>query len=134
MKASGLLHPQLAGLVAGLGHGQLLSIADAGLPIHPWTQRVDLAVRCGVPSFADVLQAICGELVFERVIVARESSEVDGAPLERALTSVYGEHQPPRDVVDHERLKQLSDDSVAVVRTGECTPYMNVVLVAGVSF
>jgi D-ribose pyranase len=134
MKARGLLHPQLAGLVAGLGHGQLLTVADAGLPIEPRTQRVDLAVRCGVPSFADVLQAICAELVVERVIVARESSEVTGAPLERVFASVYGDQQPPREVVDHDRLKQLADASVAVVRTGECTPYMNVILVVGVSF
>lgn len=134
MNRSGLLHPQLAGLVAGLGHGQLLTIADAGLPIGPHTPRVELAVRCGVPSFAAVLEAIAGELVVERVIVAREAADVVGSPLEQALASAYGDQQPPREVVDHERLKQLADGSVAVVRTGECRPFMNVVLVAGVNF
>jgi ABC-type ribose transport system, auxiliary component len=134
MKRTGLLHPQLAGLVAGLGHGQLLTIADAGLPIDPRTQRVELAVRCGMPSFADVLEAIATELVVERVIVARESADVAGAPLEAALVAAFRDQQPARETVDHERLKQLADASVAVVRTGECTPYMNVVLVAGVGF
>lgn len=134
MRANRLLHPRLAGLLAGLGHGQLLTVADAGLPIDPRIERVDLAVRCGVPSFEDVLAAIAVELLVEQVIVARESSEVAGAPLERALASVYGDHQPPRETVEHDRLKQLAAASVAVVRTGECTPYMNVVLVAGVGF
>lgn len=134
MKPNGLLHPQLSALVASLGHGQLLTIADAGLPISADTQRIDLAVRCGVPSFAEVLEAVAAELVVERFLVAREAAGVDGAPLEGALASAFGNDQPAREVVDHERLKELADRSVAVIRTGECTPYMNVVLVAGVSF
>lgn len=132
MRPSGILHPQLAGLIAGLGHGQLITVADAGLPIDPAAQRIDLAVRCGVPSFAAVLAAIAAELVVERIIVARESGQ--GGPLDAALAAAFGDHEPPRDVVDHERLKALANSSVAIVRTGECTPYMNVILVAGVSF
>jgi D-ribose pyranase len=134
MKPAGLLHPRLAALVAGLGHGQLLTVADAGLPIDARTERVDLAVRCGIPSFGDVMGAIVAELVIERLIVAREAADVPGAPLERALAMAFGDHQPPCEVVDHQRLKQLANGSVAVVRTGECTPFMNVVLVAGVGF
>lgn len=134
MKGRGLIHPALAELVAGLGHGQLLTIADAGLPIHPSVRRVDLAVRCGVPSLADVLEAIVGELAVERIIVATEAGGVDGRPLERALASAFGDRLPPREAVDHERLKQLADASIAVVRTGECTPYSNVVLVAAAGF
>jgi D-ribose pyranase len=134
MKRGGLLHPQLAGLLAGLGHGQLLTIADAGLPISSNPQRVDLAVRCGVPSFRDVLQAVAAELVVERLIVASEAAGLPGAPLEAALVAAFGDDQPPREAVGHQRLKELADRSVAVIRTGECTPYMNVVLVAGVGF
>lgn len=134
MKRNGLLHAQLAGLIAGLGHGQLLTIADAGLPISPHTQRIDLAVRCGVPAFIEVLRAVAAELVVAQVVVAGEAAGVPGAPLEAALVSAFGDDQPPREVVDHERLKELADGSVAVIRTGECISYMNVVLVAGVSF
>ncbi len=132
MKASGILHPRLAALVAGLGHGQLITVADAGLPIGATTERIDLAVQCGVPSFRDVLAVIAQELAVERVIVAREAGT--GGPLEAALVEAFGERLPPREIVDHEQLKALADHSVAVVRTGECTPYMNVVLVAGVTF
>jgi len=39
-----------------------------------------------------------------------------------------------RRVVSHDELKRLSHRARAVVRTGECTPYANLMLVAGVTF
>jgi D-ribose pyranase len=38
------------------------------------------------------------------------------------------------DYVAHDALKRLSRDARAVIRTGEATPYANVVLYAGVIF
>ena len=35
MKRAGLLHAELSGLIAAMGHGDLLVIGDAGLPV-PW--------------------------------------------------------------------------------------------------
>jgi D-ribose pyranase len=40
----------------------------------------------------------------------------------------------PVDTVGHEEFKQRCRDSRAVVRTGEATPYANVILKAGVPF
>jgi D-ribose pyranase len=37
-------------------------------------------------------------------------------------------------LVSHEALKQLSRNARAIVRTGECQPYTNIALVAGVVF
>ena len=36
--------------------------------------------------------------------------------------------------VEHERFKALTANAVAVVRTGECTPYANIILKSGVFF
>jgi D-ribose pyranase len=36
--------------------------------------------------------------------------------------------------ISHRELKRLSEQARAVVRTGECTPYHNVVLASGVTF
>jgi len=38
------------------------------------------------------------------------------------------------DHITHEELKILSAEAVAIVRTGEFTPYANVILVSGVVF
>ena len=126
-----LLQPELAAIVAGLGHGQTLVVLDAGMPIEAGPKRIDLAVRCGVPGFKDVLEAIAAELAVERVVIAREADE-RGRELRRMLDQTLGDI--PITVVSHEELKGACASAVAVVRTGECTPYFNAILVAGVSF
>lgn len=129
----GILHPELAAVIAGLGHGQRLVIADAGLPIPADVPRIDLAVRCGVPSFAAVLAAVASELAVERVVIAAESDTIGHGRI-RDFVGGAIDQAVPIDVVSHEELKELSTGAVAIVRTGECTPYLNVVLIAGVSF
>jgi D-ribose pyranase len=132
----GLLHPALARIVAGIGHGQTLVLADAGLPIPPGVERIDLAVTCGVPGLAPVLEAVVAELAVERAIIAREASEAPASgkeSLPQLLSRVLSPGTPV-EAISHEELKARSAQAVAVVRTGECTPYWNVILVAGVSF
>lgn len=128
MKKSPLLHAELSRVIASLGHGDLVVIGDAGLPIPDGPQRIDLAVTRGVPAFDDVLGAVLAEMQVERVMVAHESfvdgrvpawAELAGAPVER---------------LSHDELKRLSARARAVVRTGECTPYCNIVLASGVVF
>ncbi|MEJ8847929.1 D-ribose pyranase [Variovorax rhizosphaerae] len=131
MKRTALLHAELSRVIAGMGHGDLLVIGDAGLPIPPGPQRIDLAVTPGVPRFADVLAAVLSELQVERAVIALEACAAGGS-------------QPPEwcaplqpvdiEMLPHARFKQLCADAKAMVRTGECTPYMNVLLYAGVAF
>jgi D-ribose pyranase len=132
-EVGGLLHPELAAVIAGLGHGQRLVISDAGLPIPPGVRRIDLAVRCGVPSFADVVSVVGAELAVERVVIATESDTIGHGRIREILARAL-DSRVLVEVVSHEELKEMSASAVAVVRTGECTSYLNVVLVAGVSF
>jgi D-ribose pyranase len=39
-----------------------------------------------------------------------------------------------RELLSHEQFKVLSRQARAIVRTGECAPYCNIVLVSGVTF
>lgn len=131
MKKQGVLNHQLAGTIARMGHTDTLVIADAGLPIPQSTERIDLAVTAGVPSFLDVLRAVAGELVVERVTIARELAEGNPAlvgEIERLIPGVA------IDAVPHGEFKVRTRSAMAVVRTGECTPYANVILSAGVAF
>jgi D-ribose pyranase len=70
VRDTGLWHPRLAALVAGLGHTETIVVADAGLPVPPGVEVVQLAVTRGVPPFLAVLDAIAGELVVEAATVA----------------------------------------------------------------
>ncbi|WPH19903.1 D-ribose pyranase [Variovorax paradoxus] len=130
MKRTALLHAELSQVIAALGHGDMLVIGDAGLPIPDGPRRIDLAVARGVPLLADVLQAVLTEMQVESVVVADEA--LNGA---KALPAWYPQSlgMAPQ-TVPHEEFKRRSAKARAIVRTGECTPYANIMLIAGVSF
>ncbi|GAA3209842.1 D-ribose pyranase [Dactylosporangium siamense] len=125
MRDSGLWHPRLAALVAGMGHTDIIVVADAGLPVPPGVEVVQLAVTRGVPAFLPVLAAIAAELVVEEATVADELTD-EGI---RAGLSGF-----PVRTVPHEDFKVATRKATAIVRTGEATPYANVILRAGVPF
>jgi D-ribose pyranase len=131
MKKQGVLQHELAHVIATLGHTDLLVIADAGLPIPSGVQRIDLAVTAGLPGFADVLRAVLGEMQVERAVIAREM-RVRSPALHTELLALLG--AIPVDEVSHDEFKRLTHPARAVVRTGEFTPYANVILVSGVVF
>jgi len=131
MKKTGLLHAELSQLIATMGHGDLLVIADAGLPVPPGTRCIDLAVTRGVPSFEAVLGAVLGELQVERAVHANEMLQREPEFAAR-LRVLLGD--TPLEQVDHEAFKARSAAARAIVRTGEFTPYANVILQAGVVF
>lgn len=132
MRAEGILHARLAALVAGLGHGEELVIADAGLPVPAGVEVVDLALVPGVPGLLDTVRAVLNELVVERGFANAEAPRA-ATELSRALERVWPEGVELARI-DHEALKARSASARAIVRTGEFTPYANVVLVAGVPF
>lgn len=131
MKKRGLLHPELNRILAELGHTDTIVIADAGLPIPPGPARIDLALIQGVPPFLTVLQAILDEIRVEGAIIAEEMAETSPA-LYREVTALLG--TIPLRRVPHAEFKAKTRDARAVVRTGEFTPYANVILQAGVVF
>jgi len=131
MKKSMLLNQALSEIVAAMGHTDLLVIGDAGLPVPRGVPRVDLALRPGVPGFLETVEAILSELAVEEAIVAAETAQRN-PEVDNGLKHLLGEI--PFRTVTHEELKRLSASAVAVVRTGECTPYSNVILRAGVTF
>ncbi|AVS82533.1 D-ribose pyranase [Paracidovorax avenae] len=130
MKRTALLHADLSRAIAALGHGDMIVIGDAGLPIPPGPLRIDLAVTPGLPSVADVLAAVLSEMQVERALIATEAVERAGG----ALPGWAGALPVAPQTLSHEEFKRLTRDARAVVRTGECTPYANVILCAGVTF
>lgn len=128
MKKSALLHGELSHLVATLGHGDAVVVADAGLPVPPGVRCIDLALTRGVPSFAQVLGVLLSEMQVERAVRATELA----APHEAALRAQLGD--VPLQAVPHAAFKQYTGYARAIVRTGEFTPYANVILYAGVVF
>jgi len=127
-----MLHAELNRVIAAMGHTDTLVIGDVGLPVPPGVPCIDLAVLPGTPSFATVFDAVYAELAVERVTMASEIHTKNHAMVE--LSARLRKDGVGVDEVTHEELKQLSGRTVAVVRTGETSPYANVILHAGVTF
>lgn len=131
MKKTGLLNQPLSNLIAGLGHMDTIVVADAGLPVPAETQRIDLALTQGIPGFIETLSVVLQEMQVEKGIIAEEM--ISSSP------QVYNQLQAllldaPIETVTHDEFKVLTEKSRAVVRTGEFSPYANVILVSGVIF
>jgi D-ribose pyranase len=134
MKKTLLLNISLSQLVASLGHGDIVVIGDAGLPVPPGVPLIDLALSPGIPSFVSTLEALLSEMQVESHVVAEEMLQV----MPQALGRVQQLHEQGtlgvRQSVSHARFKELSQRARAIVRTGECEPYSNIALLAGVTF
>ncbi len=132
MKKTGLLHAELSRTIASMGHGDILVIGDAGLPVPPGVPVIDLALRAGVPGFLETLEIVLTELHVERAVIDEEMASVSPA-MSAAFHAAW-----PSDValhsVPHAELQATAKAAKALVRTGECTPYSNIVLVSGVVF
>ena len=139
MKKTAVLHAQLSHCIATLGHTDGLTVCDAGLPIPEQPERIDLALTKGIPSFLQTLETVISEMFVERVLLAEEikhkNPKIHTALL--ALLQQLEQQQGNRIAVEyavHEVFKQHSQASKAIVRSGECTPYANIILYSGVPF
>lgn len=138
MKKTALLNAELSYLVASLGHFDEVTICDAGLPIAKHTQRIDLALTPGVPTFIDTVRVLLGEMQITGVILASEFEHKNPERYHLLLELIAKEQKEGRDItisyISHADFKKRTNNSKAVVRTGECTPYANVIFQAGVVF
>lgn len=131
MKKRGIINAQLAGLLAGLGHKDLFMVADGGMPVPKGVEIVDLALCGGVPTFRQVMDAVLDEVQVEGYTLAEEIVENNPELLSYIEEKLEGAESK---MISHEQLKEESVGLKFVIRTGEFTPYPNIVLRAGVAF
>lgn len=131
MKKKGIINVQLAGYIAGLGHKDTFMIGDGGMPIPAGVPIVDLALCGGVPTFIQTMDAILEETEVEYYTLAEEIVEKNPALLEYIQTKLSGVES---EMIPHTELKEMSKTIKFAVRTGEFTPYPNIILRAGVAF
>lgn len=128
MRKNGIINQPIASVIAGLGHTDTLVVADAGLPIPPETRRIDLALEKGIPTFLDTLRVVLTEMHIEKAIVSEDILRVS-PKVYQAIKDLVGD--VPVETVPHHTFKEQTRSARAVIRTGEFTPYANVILVAG---
>lgn len=131
MKKHGILNSELAKVVDDLGHTDQVCIGDLGLPVPKGIKKIDLAVKHGLPTFQDILDVYLENVLVEKVFLAEEIKSENPEQLKAILDKL----DPQVEIVylTHEALKAMNTTVKAVVRTGEDTPYSNIILQSGVT-
>lgn len=131
MKKIGILNGEISAVVSRMGHKDLIAIGDCGLPIPDNTKRIDIALSKDIPSFIDTLKNVLLELQVEEVILAAETEENNPKIFKEIKKQIKNVKFT---FISHEELKIMLNDCKAVIRTGEQTPYANIILRSGVIF
>lgn len=129
MKKTGIINADISRVLSYMGHTDRIAVGDCGLPIPEETERIDLALRLGTPRFMEVLEAVLDDMVIEKVVLAEEIKENNPALLAEIQNLLKErELQVPVEFISHAQLKEETKSCKAVIRSGENTPYANIIL------
>jgi D-ribose pyranase len=131
MKKVGMINSEIISVLSRMGHTDTIVIADCGLPIPDQVKRIDLAIDIGKPSFLELLTVLSKEMEIEKITMASEIQQQNKLILQEIESLLPIQ---PKDFIPHEQFKLACRQAKAVIRTGENTPYANIILHAGVIF
>ena len=133
MKKQGILNSDISRVLSYMGHTDCIAIGDCGLPIPDEVERIDLALEFGVPSFTDVLRVVTKDMKVEKIVLAEEIKEQNPKVLGE-IKELFAGQELEVVFVSHTELKKQTKECKAVIRTGEATPYANIILQSGCIF
>lgn len=139
MKKGKLINSELSYTIAKMGHTDTIAISDSGLPISKEVDKIDLALTKGIPSFIETLDIVLEELKIEEITIAEEIEKANPKIYSEIINRInYLENIEGSKIkiskISHENFKKETKNCVAVIRTGEFTPYANIILKSSVVF
>lgn len=135
MKKNGILNSNISRVLGYLAHTDQLCISDCGLPIPDEVERIDLALKPGLPSFLQVLEEVLKDMKVEKIFLAEEIKQSSPGML-KDIERYFETFETGFEIefLPHSELKKQTSDCKAVIRTGEQTPYANIILQSGCIF
>ncbi len=133
MKRNGILNSDVSRVLAYMGHTDQIAIIYCGLPMPDSTVRIDLALAFGEPPFIRVLELVLQDMKVEKIILAEEITDQNPDMLAK-IQALFEGQKVDVEFVPHTAFKAKTADCKAVIRTGETTPYANIILQSGCIF
>ena len=133
MKKTGILNSDISRVLSYMGHTDCLAIGDCGLPIPDEVERIDLSLMFGVPTFMQTLKVVAEDMKIEKIVLAEEIKTQNPTVLKQ-IEELFEEQEIEVEFVSHVELKEQTKTCKAVIRTGETTPYANIILQSGCIF
>ena len=133
MKRAGILNSEISRVLSYLGHTDCIAIGDCGLPIPEEVERIDLALTFGEPTFLRTLEVVVQDMKVEKIVLAEEIKPQNPQVL-KGVEELFAGQGVEVEYVPHTELKERTHDCRTVIRTGETTPYANIILQAGCIF
>lgn len=125
MKINGIINSEISKVLSYMRHTDLICISDLGLPCPNDINTIDLSLKLGYPSFMDVLSEVTKDMKIERIILAEEIKN-NNKEVYNKILSMF--ENISIEYVSHNDFKQKTSDCKAIIRTGEATPYANIIL------
>lgn len=126
MLIQGIINPQLSSLLCRIRHTNALVIADAAFPFWKEVETVDLTLVRGIPTIPQVLDAILPNFSAGSVHMAVEFKSHNTAETQALFTQACRE--VPMHFEPHLEFKKRVPHAIGLIRTGDTTPYGNLIL------
>jgi len=133
LKRNGILNSDISRVLSYMGHTDWICVGDCGLPIPDEVERIDLALEFGVPTFMKTLEVVAKDMKIEKIILAEEIKTQNEKVLAE-INELFKDQNIEVEYVSHVELKAKTKECKAVIRTGETTPYANIILQSGCIF
>lgn len=125
MKINGILNSPISRVLSYMRHTDTLCIGDCGLPCPDGVELIDVSLELGKPSFMEVLTVVAREMKIEKITLAAEIQTKNDAVLKQ-VQALF----PNLSIcfISHDDFKRQTKQCKAIIRTGEVTPYANIIL------
>ena len=125
VKTHGILNSDISRVLSYMRHTDTLCIGDCGLPCPNGTELIDIALDKNFPRFMDGLKIVLSDMKIEKCILAEELSSKN-IPVHNEILNLH--LSVPIEYVPHDTFKTRLNTCKAIIRTGEATPYANIIL------
>jgi len=126
MLQTGILNPHVLDLLARIRHTNTLVIADWAFPFWPEIETVDISLTHGIPTVLDVLDLLTPVFKIGRILQAEEFVTTNTQETVARFAKSFGEIALTREA--HVDFKRRVPHAIGLIRTGDPTPYGNVIL------